>query len=467
MRKRDLIIEFLQLITGFGKKAAPRFELGIKDLQSSALPLGHAAQSEFQVVSADRIRQSNQALLVLSNGHGEDLIALRVLESIHRLEPSLKLEVMPLVGQGKIFQLPISEGWLRKIGPEASLPSGGFSNQSFKAFVSDLFAGLTLICIDQWKTIRRAARKGNVILAIGDCLPLFMAWSSGSSYGFVGTPKSDYTWRSGPGYSLSDYYHNWKGSEWDPWECALMRSSRCKLVAVRDALTARGLRRLNVMAIAPGNPMMDELHRNSCPPSLRGYRRVLLLCGSRIPEAMRNFERLLICLEDLNLNEPTAVLVALGSEPTIGQLALLLKAQGYAPVNIQSDDFESRFCWGKNSMLVLLGSGKFSSWAGWAEVGITAAGTATEQLVGLGKPAVSLIGPGPQFNRDFALRQSRLLAGAVEPFTDSKALSEKLKLLLENHKLRQRLGLRGIRRMGPSGGSKALAELVSSCLLGV
>ena len=25
------------------KKAAPRFELGVKDLQSSALPLGHAA----------------------------------------------------------------------------------------------------------------------------------------------------------------------------------------------------------------------------------------------------------------------------------------------------------------------------------------------------------------------------------------------------------------------------------------
>ena len=27
-------------------KAAPRFELGIKDLQSSALPLGHAASTE-------------------------------------------------------------------------------------------------------------------------------------------------------------------------------------------------------------------------------------------------------------------------------------------------------------------------------------------------------------------------------------------------------------------------------------
>ncbi len=27
----------------FKKEAAPRFELGVKDLQSSALPLGHAA----------------------------------------------------------------------------------------------------------------------------------------------------------------------------------------------------------------------------------------------------------------------------------------------------------------------------------------------------------------------------------------------------------------------------------------
>ncbi len=38
------------------KKAAPRFELGVKDLQSSALPLGHAAgrgaNSQLRIVSA-------------------------------------------------------------------------------------------------------------------------------------------------------------------------------------------------------------------------------------------------------------------------------------------------------------------------------------------------------------------------------------------------------------------------------
>jgi hypothetical protein len=35
----------MALMNGFNEyeKAAPRFELGVKDLQSSALPLGHAA----------------------------------------------------------------------------------------------------------------------------------------------------------------------------------------------------------------------------------------------------------------------------------------------------------------------------------------------------------------------------------------------------------------------------------------
>ncbi len=469
IRKRDLIIEFLQLITGIGvkkgKKAAPRFELGIKDLQSSALPLGHAAVGECDLLSPDRISQSIQALLVLSNGHGEDLIALRVLESIHKLEPSLKLEVMPLVGEGKVFDSPIAEGWLRLVGPKAALPSGGFSNQSFRGLIADLSAGLTLLCIEQWKVIRRTAVQGRVILAIGDLLPLIMAWGSGANYGFVGTPKSDYTWRSRPGNALSDKYHKLKGSEWDPWEWVFMRSSRCKLVAVRDQLTARGLRRHQVIAYAPGNPMMDNLNKAGCPSSLNNYRRVLLLCGSRMPEALSNFERLLNCLNHLKLDESVAVLVALGSQPTIKQLDSVLSANGYKPNDLHPNDWGSQSCWRKGSTLLLIGTGQFPNWVGWAEVGIATAGTATEQLVGLGKPAVSLIGPGPQFKRAFAIRQSRLLNGAVEPFHDSKALAKKLKLLLMDSHLRDEVGLKGIRRMGSSGGGKALAKLILSLLV--
>ena len=78
------------------------------------------------------------------------------------------------------------------------------------------------------------------MLAVGDLLPLALAFSSGAPYGFIGTPKSDYTWRSGPGRSISDRYHRIKGSEWDPWEWTLMRNGRCRLVAVRDRLMGRG-----------------------------------------------------------------------------------------------------------------------------------------------------------------------------------------------------------------------------------
>ena len=78
-------------------KAAPRFELGIKDLQSSALPLGHAAARSKSAPLADRISETAPALLVISNGHGEDLIALKIIEALHRLQPAWTVKVLSLI----------------------------------------------------------------------------------------------------------------------------------------------------------------------------------------------------------------------------------------------------------------------------------------------------------------------------------------------------------------------------------
>ena len=201
---------------------------------------------------------------------------------------------MPLVGEGKVFGQALREGWLLKICPSISLPSGGFSNQSFRGLIADLSGGLLSLTFRQWFFVRQLVKEGRVVLAIGDLLPLFIAWSTGSKFGFIGTPKSDYTWRSGPGHAWSDYYHRLKGTEWDLWECSLMRSRRCKMVAVRDELTARSLRQHGVMAMAPGNPMMDGLQISDCPGVLFESHRVILLCGSRSPEAVENFQRLLV-----------------------------------------------------------------------------------------------------------------------------------------------------------------------------
>ena len=76
-----------------------------------------------------------------------------------------------------------------------------------------------------------------------------------------------------------------------------MRSSRCKMVAVRDKITARGLRNHGVEAVAPGNPMMDGLAKKGFPKNFERYRRLILLCGSRLPEAYQNFKKLLIAIQ--------------------------------------------------------------------------------------------------------------------------------------------------------------------------
>ena len=447
------------------QKAAPRFELGIKDLQSSALPLGHAAAGETAFPPADRISERSGGLLVVCNGHGEDLIALRILEALHSLQPRLPLVVLPLVGEGKAFTLPVQQGWLRLIGPNAQLPSGGFSNQSARGFIADLVAGLPLLTWRQWRCLRRHAKGVDAVLAVGDLLPLLMAWGSGQRFGFVGTPKSDYTWSSGPGRHLSDLYHRLKGSEWDPWEWAVMGTSRCRLVAMRDRLTARGLRRHGVQALAPGNPMMDGFTPGHPPAALERCRRILLLCGSRMPEALTNAERLLRSLEGFKSDVPLTLLMATGSQPSAQALEPLLQRLGFRPCPPPADSLDAQACWVNGVQMLLLGSGRFSRWACWAEVGLATAGTATEQLVGLGIPALSLPGPGPQFTRGFAERQSRLLGGSVRTCPSAEALQRRLHVLLSDANLRHQLGTIGRQRMGRAGGSRALAQLVVERLI--
>jgi len=411
-------------------------------------------------------------LLVLSNGHGEDLIALHVIEALRRRDPGLGIAALALVGEGAAFARAPLELRLERLGPRRLLPSGGFSNQSLRALLRDLAAGLPLTTWQQLRVARRWGATGHPILAIGDLLPLALAWLGGGPYGFVGTPKSDYTWRSPspPGWTpspLADAYHRCKGSEWDPWEWALMARPRCRLVAVRDGLTARGLRSHRVGAVAPGNPMMDGFHHQPLPEWLRHGRRVLLLPGSRLPEALGNLKRLLASLPDPRQCDPMGglnILVPIGGGlHGSREVDALLAEARFLPVPPPTNG-EAHGAWSQGCLRLFLGVGRFASWAPWAEMGLATAGTATEQLVGLGLPALSLPGPGPQFTAGFARRQSRLLGGAAEPCHTPEHLRTRLLELLRDGEARARLGRRGRRRMGPPGGSEALARLIEARL---
>ena len=101
---------------------------------------------------------------------------------------------MPLVGNGDIFNC-IDSRYFSKIGYLKQLPSGGFSNQSLRGFLLDLFAGFLIDILNNFLIVKRKSKHSYKIIAVGDFLPLFFAWSSGCEFSFIGTRKAT-TWSS-------------------------------------------------------------------------------------------------------------------------------------------------------------------------------------------------------------------------------------------------------------------------------
>ena len=445
------------------KKAAPRFELGIKDLQSSALPLGHAAERELSNTQEYLNSRKSNSLLIISNGHGEDLIASLIIKELLSLSKFNNIEVMPLVGDGKIFDDLISPK-ITKIGTQKVLPSGGFSNQSLKGFWHDLKEGMLIYLFRNWIELIKKP-KDYKILAIGDLLPLFYAWSSKCDFGFIGTPKSDYTWMSGPGNSISDLYHKLKGSEWDPWEIFIMKSQLCKFVIVRDEITSKNLKNKKVDSQFFGNPMMDFLEDKRIDKHIiNNYSKVVLLIGSRFPEAYNNLDIFLAYLSDFHFPKKCIIFIPLSSNANIFEVEKQIIKYKFFIKKSSSFSMGEESIWIKNKITILLGKNTFHNWAYLAEVGLANAGTATEQICGLGIPALSLPWKGPQFTKSFAKRQQRLLGGSVSLCESKDIFHEKLLHLLENERFRFRQGQIGKERMGAPGASKRIAEFITSKL---
>jgi uncharacterized protein (TIGR03492 family) len=179
-----------------------------------------------------------------------------------------------------------------------------------------------------------------------------------------------------------------------------------------------------------------------------------------MPEAQANFDRLLKAIRPCAIRGTDGLPCCSGSRALTGRVSKKFGTTGLQAKFASIRSTQRRKLLGKGPCMLLIGRSCFDSWSGWSEVGLATAGTATEQLVGLGIPALSLPGPGPQFKASFARRQSRLLGGSVEPCSSPIALATALERLLADADLRRRLGQIGQRRMGASGGSDRLAKLI-------
>jgi uncharacterized protein (TIGR03492 family) len=438
--------------------------------------------------------------LCLSNGHGEDAIAIRILQALQQQPNPPKLAALPLVGEGRAytqFGIPV-------VGPVKTMPSGGFIYMDGRQFARDLEGGLLQLTLAQFRTIRRWARQGGSILAVGDIVPLLFAWLSGAPYAFVGTAKSEYYLRDASGRLLPHQaLDGIFGSVYHPWERWLMSHSRCKAVFPRDRMTTVTLSQWAIPAFDLGNPMMDGLQ----PPPLRqpvysgtetgtfklqlrstataiAYDplptrqdsfTIALLPGSRPPEAYENWQCILQAVSgvvDTLISQSLVFLAAIAPGLQVESLQKELIAQGWQPTTLSSShrpvheslyDFPDQqalwFIQGRATLI--LTQQAFADCLHRSDCAIAMAGTATEQFVGLGKPAITMPGKGPQFTPSFAEAQTRLLGASILLVPDPAQVAPALRDLLHDPERLRQIAENGRLRMGEAGA----ANRIAACLI--
>ncbi|MBE9217196.1 hypothetical protein IQ247_31875 [Plectonema cf. radiosum LEGE 06105] len=436
-----------------------------------------------------RANPATSRLLVLSNGHGEDAIAIRILEELQQQPLSPQVFALPLVGVGRAYQkldIPM-------IGSVRSMPSGGFIYMDGRQLAGDVRSGLLQLTLNQFKTVRRwvkTQKKSGYsvkILAVGDIVPLLFAWLSGCEYAFVGTAKSEYYLRDETGWLKRDTqaarWEGWSGSVYLPWERWLMSRRRCKAVFPRDSLTTQILKQWKIPAFDLGNPMMDGL--NPSFPLQKFYSAdtrkqeierplvITLLPGSRTPEAYANWEKITVAVSALiamfrqpdfvgHTNGNVVFLAAIAPGLDCNILAETIKNQGWSAIpnqqsQIQIPDNQALTFKQKNGYIIFTQT-NYNDCLHLGDFAIAMAGTATEQFVGLGKPAIIIPGEGPQFTPAFAEAQSRLLGCSVILVEKPADIASEFKSLFANPDRLYAIAKNGEQRMGKPGAAQRIAQ---------
>ncbi|MEM9155260.1 MAG: lipid-A-disaccharide synthase-related protein [Cyanobacteria bacterium P01_F01_bin.33] len=377
-------------------------------------------------------------ILIVSNGHGEDAIACSIAAEL--LQLGADLEAIAVVGEGHAY----AKLGIELVAPAKTMPSGGFVYMDWRQFWRDVWGGLGWLTWQQMRAIKQRGQQADIVLAVGDIVVLAMAWLSGAPYAYVGTAKSDYYLRDE--HQSHHPFRRWlehflplaPPTPYFPWERWMMSRDRCRAIFPRDSLTAKNLERFQLPVCDFGNPMMDNLAATAPIAAIPANTpAVLVLPGSRVPEAYRNWERLVDVVRHLPQDYACFAAIAPGLD-----LDVLQKVQQSL------------------SRPIALIRGHFGSCLHRADVAIAMTGTATEQCIGLGKPAVTIPGTGPQFVPAFAASQSTHLGSNVYYVPEgSAAAAAQVQQAIERPcpELWQR---NGRQRMGEAGASRRIADRV-------
>ncbi|THF71921.1 lipid-A-disaccharide synthase [Deinococcus sp. Arct2-2] len=382
--------------------------------------------------------------LLISNGTAEDLIGARLARLLR-----LPVRYCPLVGEGKAYG---SVPGAVQVGQVLRLPSGGFPFGSVGNLRADVAAGLVQESLGQWQDAVRGARGAGVIVVVGDAYALMVGTLAARRAG-IGLihvqPLLSAQYLEGLGVRGAMQELNALGANLPmPYELRLAAGARA--VFVRDAPTAAYYAARGVAARWAGSFAMDVLAAPERDLSQFTHQKpvLALIPGSR---------------EDHRQSLPLMLLAA-ARFPELAALvawphdwdSVTLPAGWTLDIHGETEAYAVG-----ESMRVPVLRGAFGAIAHAADVAIGTAGTANEQLAGLGKPVVAFATAGPQFTAGFARRQGRLLGEALSVVDANPAtLAAEVRALMQDGPRRARAALAGITRIGPAGALEVIAEEV-------
>ena len=215
-------------------------------------------------------------ILILSNGHGEDLSGSLIAKQF--VKSGYSVHALPIVGIGNQYE----KEKIKIIGKTKEFSTGGLGYNSFKGRLTEVLEGQIFYLLKRLCLTFKIRKKYDYFFVVGDIVPVFFAWVC---------KKDFFTY-------LVAYSSHYEGKLKLPWPSKFfLLSQKAKKIYTRDCLTANDLTlQLKKKVSFLGNPFMDKFFSINKELNKDEFS-IGLFPGSRFPEILDNFVLILEVLE--------------------------------------------------------------------------------------------------------------------------------------------------------------------------
>ncbi len=332
-------------------------------------------------------------ILILSNGHGEDLSGSLIAKQL--VKSGYSVHALPIVGMGNHYE----KEKIKIIGKTKEFSTGGIGYNSLKGRLTEIIGGEVFYLIKRLYLTFKVRNKYDYFFVVGDIVPVFFAWIC---------KKDFFTY-------LVAYSSHYEGKLKLPWPSKFfLASQKAKNIYTRDSLTADDLTlQLKKKVSFLGNPFMDKFFSRNKELKKSDFS-IGLLPGSRFPEILDNFILILEVLEassDKRYFQKIEFNFAIVNALSSIKIKEIFQKRGWLNLGKIKDKYHLKFQY--KFLEVNVYWNNFDKILLKSKCCISMSGTAAEQAIGLGKPVIQIEGKGPQFTKTFAEAQRRLLGKYV------------------------------------------------------